>query len=179
MKRLALPALVLVATAITSSIAYFVGDPKEAGWRAVSIGILTMGVLGTGSYLAVYVIRQKQIEISADELGEKEVVWAKTAHMVHFKSGNPYKFWEAVGGRLFLTNKVLEFRANPAEWWVYRIKIPLEAIRRATPCTIGLAAGGLRVERRDGTCELFTFGAASNVSREWAEAIATFRDHLE
>jgi hypothetical protein len=178
MKPLVRIALVLTVTAIATVVAYFAGAEEVAVMRALAIGLLTLLVVGGGTYLVIYTIRMKQLEIPAEEMGDEEVVWAKTTHTVHYKSGNTFKFWEAVGGKLFLTNEVLEFRANPAEWWVYRIKIPLLDIRRASPCKIGLFPGGLRVEREDGTFELFTFGSAFDVSREWADAIMEFGDDI-
>lgn len=178
MKLVLRVALVLTIAAIASVVAYFAGAEREAVERALAIGLLTLLVVGGGMYLVIYAIRMKQLDIPAAELGENEVVWAKTTHTVHYKTGNPYKFWEAVGGKLFLTNKVLEFRAGPAEWWVYRIKIPLQQIHDARPSKIGFVSGGLRIERDDGTFELFTFGATFDVSREWADAIMDFRDDL-
>jgi hypothetical protein len=172
--------VVLLTVGAATVIAYFAGSEEEAIPRAFAIGFLTLIVGGGVSYLAYYFWAVKTLDISAEELDDKEVVWAKTAQsMVHYKSGNPLRFWEAVGGRLFLTNQVLEFRSFPAELYSYRLIIPLCDIRRAKPYSVlGFIAGGLRVERRDGSYELFTFGAAFDQSREWADAIMDFRDDL-
>jgi hypothetical protein len=171
---------VLLVVGIATVIAYFAGSEEVAIPRAFAIGLLTLVVGGGASYLAYYVRSIKNLDLPAQELEDEEVVWAKTAlSMVHYKSGNPLKFWEAVGGRLFLTNQVIEFRSFPAELYVYRVTIPLDDIRRARPCTVlGFITGGLRIERLDGTFELFTFGAAFDLSREWADAIMDFRDDL-
>jgi hypothetical protein len=180
MKKIVLTFGVLLLSAIAAAVAYVLGPEEEAALCAIAIGCFTLLVVGGGTYLVIYAIRMKQLDIPADELADNEVVWARTSHAVHYRTGNTWKFWETVGGRLFLTSAALEFRANSAEWWVYRIKMPLEEIRRAEPCAIGfLIPGGLRVERRDGSYELFAFGAAFDVSREWANAILAFRDDLE
>jgi hypothetical protein len=173
--------LLLAFVGLATAIGYFAGAEDEAITRAFAIGFMTLLVSGGVSYLVYYARAMKQANITDEELDESEVVWAKTAQsMVHYKSGTPLKFWEAVGGRLFLTNQVLEFRTFPAELFSYRLVIPLEEIRRARPCRIlGFISGALRVERYDGSFELFTFGAAFDVSREWADAIMDFRDDLE
>ena len=145
------------------------------------IGFLTLLVGGGVAYLIFYFHEAKHLTIAEEEFEDEEVLWAKTCQsMVHYKSGNPLKFWEAVGGRLFLTNQVLEFRTFPAELFAYRIVIPLGEIRRARPCSLfGVIPGALRIERLDGSFELFNFGAAFDMSREWADAIIAFRDDLE
>lgn len=172
---------VLLVTAAAAVIAFFAGSEKEAVPRAFAIGFLTLVVVGGMTYLIYYAVAMKRLDLPKEELDHEEVVWAKTAKsMVHYKSGNPLKFWEAVGGRLFLTNQALEFRTFPAELYTYQIVVPLREIRRASPCNVlGIIRGALRIERRDGTFELFNFGAAFDMSREWAEAIMDFRDDLQ
>ncbi len=170
----------LFVVAGVSVIAYFAGDEKEAVPRAFALGFLTLVVAGGTGYLVYYFRTTGSLRLPKDELDEGEVLWAMTAQsMVHYKSGNPLKFWEAVGGRLFLTSEVLEFRSFPAELYVYRLIVPLREIRDAQACRIlGFARGGLRIERHDGTFELFTFGAAFDISNDWAHAILRFRDDL-
>jgi len=171
---------VLLLAAVVTVLAYFLGAEEEAIPRAGGLGFGTLLLVGGGAYLVIYTIRMRQLDVPGDELGDSEVVWAKSSgSMAHFRSGKPWMFWDSVGGRLFLTNDVLEFRANPAEPWAYKITIPLADIRRAAPCSIlGFINGALRVERMDGSYEIFTFGAAFDVSREWAKAIMEFRNDL-
>jgi hypothetical protein len=95
--------------------------------------------------------------------------------MVHHKSGKPSRFWERVGGKLFLTSEALEFRTHPMDWYAYRIRIPVREIECATPCKIGSLSRGLRVERKDGSFELFAFGAIFDRSSEWVDAIIRVR----
>lgn len=176
---LALTALLLAVAAVAVG-AYFVGSPEEAVIRAVALGSLTFVVVGGLMALVFHARSVKSLDLPSEELDGGEVVWAKTSgSMVHYRSGNPLKFWEAVGGKLFLTNRVLEFCSHAGQPWSYRLTIPLEQVREACPCRVlGLFPGGLRVERVDGTSELFTFGAAFDVSGAWADAILDFRDDL-
>jgi hypothetical protein len=177
MKRFLIVEMVLIVAVVAAIAGYFVVE--EAPFLGASaFGGMTVLVVGGAIYLIHYARCLRQLDLPAEELGDREVLWAKTQQsMVHYLSGNPYKFWEAVGGKLFLTNEFLEFRASPAEYWVYRVMIPLSEVRDARPCTIlGFIKGALRVERTDGSFELFTFGAAFDVSREWAHAILDFRD---
>jgi len=180
MKRFLLWTVPLLVAVVVTLLGYYGGSKEEAFPRAFALGFLTLLVGGGGTYLVVYFARMRQLDIRADELGADEVVWAKTSGSVaHYRSGATWKFWETVGGRLFLTNQVLEFRANPVEPWTYTIAIPLDQIRLAAPYNIfGFINGGLRIERLDGTFELFTFGAAFDLSQEWAHAIKKFRADL-
>lgn len=185
MKALLLTAFVLCVTALVGVGAYWLGDEEEAVPRTLALSFLTLVVVGGITLLVVYVrgvtSSLQNLDITPDELAANEVLWAKTSgSMVHFKSGTALKFWEGVGGKLFLTSHVLEFQAHAGQPWVYRIIIPLSEIRRARPVRIlGLFPGALRVEREDGSFELFNFGAPFDRSREWAEAIMEFRDDLE
>src|SRR5262249_39802410 len=176
-----IPAILGLA-AVLSVVGYFVGELNgEPIAAAFGFGFMTLLVVGGGAYLVHYARSMSKAELLDHELGDKEVVWAKTAQsMVHYRGGTPLKFWEVVGGRLFLTNQVLEFRSFPAEYFVYRLVIPLAEIVDAQPCRLlGIIPGALRVEREDGSIELFAFGAAFDVSVEWAREILDFRDDLD
>jgi hypothetical protein len=179
MKRALIIASVLLASAGMAAVGYFAAsEPISA---AFSLGFITLLLLGGTSYLVHYFVSMREVDIRDDELDEMEVVWAKTQQGIgHYRSGNPYKFWDTVGGKLFLTSHVLEFRANPAEPFAYRLIIRLEEIRYAEPHRlVGVIPGALRIEREDGSFEIFTFGAAFDVSQEWADAILDFRDDLD
>ncbi len=134
-------------------------------------GLLACGIL----HLLLVQRHLAGLSIPTEDLNESEVQLLKSAgSMVHFRSGRPLRFWEAVGGKIFLTNEVLEFQAHRGQPWVYRLTIPLSAIERAAPLKVlRLFRGGLRVERKDGSFELFTFGAfrKDNNSEGWASAI--------
>jgi hypothetical protein len=178
MTRLLLTLLNVAFALLVGVVAYFVGAEEEAVLRAFTLGFVTLFLGGASTYLFIYFKRMRELELPNEELGDEEVVWAKTTHIVHYRTGNIHKFWETVGGKLFLTNHAVEFRANSAEFWVYRIVIPLREVHQAMPCNIGVFPAGLRIERKDGTFELFTFGAMYDVSREWADAIMAFRADL-
>jgi hypothetical protein len=125
-------------------------------------------------YLRLHVKDMAALQIPDEELNESEVVLLKsTGRMIHFKSGRPHRFWEGVGGRLFLTNEVLEFRAHRGQFWVYRLTIPLGEIARVTSSRVrGVVCGALRVERMDGSFELFALGSLrSSDNKRWASAI--------
>lgn len=135
-------------------------------------GFLVMGWV----YLFVVAKDLVALNITDEELNPSEVVLLKTAgSVVHCRKGRPLRFWEGVGGKLFLTNQALEFRAHRGQPWVYRLTIPLGEIAQVTPCKIlGLFPGGLRVERVDGSVELFSFGVLAD-NRLWAAAITAAR----
>ena len=148
-----------------------IGGPAELAVRCITGGLC--GFLAAAAfYMCLWVKDLAGLRIPEDELAEGEVVlMASPGSMVHYKSGNAFHFWNATGGRLFLTNEVLEFRAHRGQHHVYRITIPLDEIARAKACRIlGIFQGGLRIERADGAFELFTFGVRGN-SSYWAEAI--------
>lgn len=150
------------------------GNPAEMIVRGIGGGVC--GLLASACFYLLLVSKAlANLRIPDAELNESEVVLLKSVgSMIHFKWGRPLRFWEGVGGRLFLTNEVLEFRAHRGQPWVYRLTIPLGEIVRVTPCKIlSMFPGGLRVERRDGGFELFTFGAlrCDNNSVSWASAI--------
>ncbi|HTU16779.1 MAG TPA: hypothetical protein VMG10_01850 [Gemmataceae bacterium] len=150
------------------------GAPAEMVLRAIAGG--ACGLMASGCLYLLLVLKDlAALQIPTSELNEHELVLLKSAgSMIHYKSGRPLRFWEGVGGRLFLTNEVLEFRAHRGQAWVYRLTIPLGEIAAAAPTKIlGILPGGLRVERKDGSFELFTFGALrkDNDSESWATAI--------
>jgi hypothetical protein len=164
MKLAAIILATIAIAGIATAAGYFIGDPKDAAIRAAAIGLLTTLVVGGGLYLTFYTLAMRSLEAVATN-------YRKSQRAVHYKSGNPRRFWEAVGGQLYLSSDTLEFRSNSMEWWVYQIAIPLHDISRAAACKIGNAPGGLRIERKDGSVELFTFGAALNCSEEWVAMI--------
>lgn len=118
-----------------------------------------------------------RLDIPAEELNQSEIILLKSVRgMVHFRSGRPLRFWEGVGGKLFLTNQVLEFRAHRGQPWVYRVTISLSDIAGVRPCKIlGCFPGGLRVDLVDGRFELFTFGIYGT-SPAWAATIRAVRE---
>ncbi len=175
MKYIFLATLTLLLTATVAVAAYFVGSEQEAIPRSLACGLLAFGVGGGGGYFVIYAAGARRLDLPTAELDDGEVVWAKTPLGVgHYKNGI------STGGKLFLTNLVLEFRANPGQGRAYRVMIPLRDIRRARPFRVlGFIPGGLRVERHSGTIEKFHFGPFADLSREWADAIMDFREDLE
>jgi hypothetical protein len=147
------------------------GGPAEMTMRGIGGGVCG---LVASAMLYLYLISKDlaALQIPDDELNDGEfVLLASPRCMVHYRSGEPLRFWDGIGGKLFLTNEVLEFRAHRGQHAVYRKTIPLGQIDGATPCRIlGFIPGGLRVGRVDGGFELFTFGAHGN-SPNWAAAI--------
>src|SRR5262249_26305603 len=136
-------------------------------------GLLAAGVL----YLYLWHKDLAALRIPDEDLAENEVVlFSSPGSMVHYKSARPTRFWEGNCGRLFLTNKALEFRTQGGQYYRYPLTVPLHEITQAAPCRIlWIFPGGLRVNRADGSHELFTFGVRGN-SPAWAAAIMAVRD---
>jgi hypothetical protein len=87
-------------------------NAEERILRGLCGGMLGF-MLSGGFYLFLITKDLQKLEIPDEELNESEFALVKNAgSMVHYKSGRPLRFWEAVGGKLFLTNQVLEFRAH-------------------------------------------------------------------
>ena len=112
MKRSLVITVILAVTALMAFVGYFVGSYEDEPIAAAfGFGFMTFLVVGGITYLVHYTRSMSKVDIPDFELEGKEVVWAKTAQsMVHYRTGNALKFWDAVGGRLFLTNQFLEFR---------------------------------------------------------------------
>src|SRR5262249_28360136 len=73
---------------------------------------------------------------------------------VHYRTGRPWRFWEAVGGKIIVTNLRLVFIAHRGQPWRYTLLIPLEEVATAEPCRILRAfTGGLRVVTVGGKTE--------------------------
>jgi hypothetical protein len=181
LKRFYVITAVLLSTVFAGLVGYFAFEYDDFNGPltgAFLFGFMTFVVVGGITYLVYYTKCVNALDLPENELESDEILWGKNGQsMVHYKTGNAYKFWEAVGGKLYLTNKRLEFRAHGGQPWVYRLTIPLQEIRKATPVYIlAIVPGALRIERIDGTTELFTFGATFDVSLEWANAIIAFRD---
>jgi hypothetical protein len=110
----------------------------------------------------------------AGELDHGEHLWASA--YANYQTAWP---WVRIIGRLFLTDQVLEFRASPGQGSVEILVMPLRTIRGARAICVFMVSNDLRVERCDGSFEVFHFSAFSNSAREWAQAIMEFRDDLE
>jgi hypothetical protein len=129
-------------------------------------------------YSALLVWQIRPLNLSSEELrpGEKFCLQPPTV-ITHFRSGRALLIWEAIGGKLFLTNRRLIFVALRGQFWHYRIDIDLEEIVTAEACNLfGPVAGGLRVGTTAGKSELFNFGAVRYLqTSEWAAAIMLAR----
>jgi hypothetical protein len=151
----------------------FGGWPDAILWTILGseIGLVVAGYC----YLPFWMLNLRRLKIPEEELADGEVVISWTP-IGHFQSGRLLRSWVTVGGNLFLTNRVLEFRAHKGNFWVYTILIPLADIGRVIPCRLlRVFPGGLRIERFDGSSELFTLGVqADNAS--WARAIMSWAE---
>lgn len=59
---------------------------------------------------------------------------AATEHVIRAAGANVQRGWEAVGGRLFLTNARLFFSSHALNVQNGPVEIPLADIREVTPC---------------------------------------------
>jgi hypothetical protein len=169
----------VVSTLVGAIIGLLVGAPGNVESMILRfVGGGLAGLMISSCFYLLLVSKDLALaEIPKEELNDSEAVLLKNAgSMVHYKTGRPLRFWEGVGGTLFLTNQALTFRAHKGQPWSYWVTIPIDEIANVKPCKIlKIFSGGLRVDRRDGTFELFTFGAMGN-SRGWATAILAVRD---
>jgi hypothetical protein len=99
-----------------------------------AVGGACVGLLISGCLYLVLVSKDlASLHIPFEELNESEIVLLKSAgSMVHYRTGRPLRFWEGIGGRLFLTNQTIEFRAHRGQPWVYRLTIPLADVAQAS-----------------------------------------------
>ena len=101
--------------------------------------------------------------------------------IVHYRTGQPRRALDAVGGKLFLTSHRLVFLAHRGQPFHYRLDLPLQEVADVAACetVLGLR-GGLRVSTAGGKEELFTFGAAREAeAHRWREAILRARDEAD
>ena len=123
----------------------------------------------------------RTLHLPAKELAPSEAVLMETPHcIVHYRTGRPLRFWDAVGGKLVMTSHRLVFIAHHGQPWCYRIVLPLEEIARAegTDEMRGFP-GMLRVITVAGKRELFAFGAIRELdANRWAAAILHARYRL-
>jgi len=76
--------------------------------------------------------------------------------LLHHGPANHYKGIEAVGGRLFLTDKRLRFRSHAFNVQKHDESYPIDAIASVEPArTLGVVPNGLLVSLRDGRKERF------------------------
>jgi len=151
--------------------------PVMAG---VTAGSMAMGLMVAGvAYLVQLAVEIRRLDFPADDLCDGEVVKLQSqGSMVHYRTGNPRRTFDAVGGKLFLTTHRLRFVAHRGQPWRYRLDVPLKDIEDAAPCGVmrGLR-GGLEVTIAGGRRELFTFGAArAHEADQWSETIHQARD---
>lgn len=175
-----------IAAPLGAAATWFaVGADSEvtAGEQAAfaAIGGLFVGFCAAGvCYLVAHARNARSVRLSEAELRFGEAVLLESAgSMVHYRTGQPHLPWDAIGGRLVLTNQrlvFLGFRGQPTRPC---LEIPLGEIEGVRPCqirtAIGPVPGGLRVRlsERD---ELFGFGAVfAGEATRWSEAIDAAR----
>ncbi len=132
MKAFVVTTLVLLATAIASFVAYFAGAEADARMRAFAVGFLTLGGLGGSAYLVNYIIRMRQLDIPADELGDDEVVWARTTHarqMDRIVATQPMGFRQPHGGR--------DHAVGKRQLLIFVVKTSLKLARTIANCGSG------------------------------------------
>ena len=82
-------------------------------------------------------------------------------------AANHYKGFEAVGGKLYLTNQKLKFKSHKLNIQVHEMEIPLHQIVSIQKASGFLAFKQINVYVKDGTVEKFVV----NNREEWINAI--------
>ena len=99
---------------------------------------------------------------------QRDDTFASDESIVHAGPANHFMGMEAVGGKLFLTNHRLRFRAHALNVQRHDTSYPLGDIVSVTPTrTLGLVPNGIRIELADGRREKFVVSARS----EWLDAL--------
>ncbi len=158
-------------------------DEDRSSAIFVSIGLSLFGgfMVAGMRYLFFLGKNMHRLHMTENDLLLGEIVLQETrGSMVHYRTGRSWRFWEADGGRLFLTNGYLIFKTHGGQPTQYTLAIPLTEVAAVHPCNIlSIFPGGLRVETTDGQSELFTFGAVgSNNATRWASDLLAVRDQL-
>lgn len=175
----------LTAAVVWLAVGGYILSQRPPAWEdfiLLGIGGLEAGFfMGGIRYLILHLHDVATMRFPADELGDGErVLMESTGSIVHYRTGRTTRFWEAVGGRLYLTNRRVVFITFRGQWWSYRISLKLDSILRAETCPIlNTFAGGLCLTTAEGK-DLFTFGAVRELEVErWAAAIllARYRAH--
>lgn len=138
-------------------------------------GLLSAGI----HYLVLHALEIRNLRFPADELRDGEQVLRQSpGSIAHYSGGSSLRTWEAVGGRLFLTDQRVVFVTFRMQLRCYRLATDLSDVRKVE-AGAGLKPGELRLTTAQ-TRELFTFGVFRHLeAEEWAAAIllARYRAH--
>jgi hypothetical protein len=148
-------------------------------WQNVGLvaGVAVFGGLVSAAilYARHMMLSMRSLRPTEGYLGRTELILKETPWgFVHHRTGRPWRFWEAVGGKLFLTSSRLIFRAHAGQFWRYELAIPLSEVADVKPCYTAHVPKGLTVVRTDGTKELFACDPWENVD-EWVSALTVLR----
>jgi hypothetical protein len=161
-------------------IAPFVNNGFRYGFWQNAANVAGLVVLGGlvsaaalyGRHVSERIRSQK---LTDGDLGIAELVLKQTPFgFVHHRTGRAWRFWDAVGGKLYLTSSRLLFRAHPGQFWRYELVIPLAEVAKVQPCRVICVPRGLTVVRTDGTKELFACGPLEDLD-EWVSAVEVVR----
>lgn len=93
---------------------------------------------------------------------------AKQQRIVIEGGANHYLNKEGVGGWLFITPELLFFKSHNVNIQSHELSIPISIIKSVIPCKLlTFSKTGLRIEKTDGTLEMFVV----NNPNEWASRI--------
>jgi hypothetical protein len=155
--------------------------PGEAA--LVVLGSVVGGFLVAGVVYLVQLARElRTLHLPPEELLDSEAVVMQTpGSIVHYRTGRMSRVWDAVGGKLVLTNRRLFFLAHRGQPWRYRVVVPLgEVAAVASSLEAGTFPGLLQVTTTQGKEETFTFGAVRELEADrWAAAILQARYRAE
>jgi hypothetical protein len=137
----------------------FYGNLEFGEVLFIILGSLVIGLIVAGvCYLLQFAGEARTKHLTHEEMLPFERVILEN-NGCHFKTGRPFKFWEAVQGRLVLTTHRFVFLTYRGQPWNYKLSLPIGQIARIDSCKLyGLIVGGLSVITALGKEELFTFG---------------------
>jgi hypothetical protein len=145
----------------------------------ISFGSVVIGLVAASHFYLVQLwLEIRNMRLSEEDLLPSEsVVMESPGTLVHCRTGRPARFWNAVGGKLFLTTHRLIFVTHRCQPWCYTLSLSLGKIAGADTCQLfETIRGGMRVTMTGGKKELFTFGAVRELEADrWAAAILLAR----
>jgi hypothetical protein len=124
--------------------------------------------------LALKGFLKASLDSSALEMEGRSAGFDDGETLVHFGLANHFKGMEAVGGKLFLTNRRLRFRSHKLNIQTHDESYPIEAIASVEPSNaLGIVPNAILVHLHDGRREKFVVNARGQWIDKLGQAIGT------